>query len=247
MDNPPGRDAWTAANPALGRTVSQQAVSSMLATPDREWLATFNARHVLGLHDMGFAATERAELADAYAAKHIPVRYRGALPTLDAVEKWIADVVRNAQRRGSGIATGTGPSLLLVGATGVGKTHQVYGAMRALALLGIHTPWQVISAADLYARLRPRHGIDSEAEFDRIADAPVLAVDDIGVEKTSPWVEEVNFRLINRRYETCRPSLFTSNLSAPQLAERLGERIASRFTAMTDRVPIKGDDRRRAA
>jgi DNA replication protein DnaC len=184
----------------------------------------------------------------------VPTKFADALPTAPEVEEWTAAVIRGAQWRGPIVTIDTGPSLLLVGSTGVGKTYQAYGAMRALNLLGIHAKWQVISSADLYARLRPRYGVDSEAEFAAIVDAPVLVVDDLGVEKTSPWVEEVNFRLVNRRYENCRPTLFTSNLSPrdtqdgrPGLRTVLGERVASRLVEMTARVALKGDDRRRAA
>jgi hypothetical protein len=73
-----------------------------------------------------------------------------------------------------------GPSLLLVGATGTGKTHLAYGAVRALLTSGVNCRAIVTTAADLYARLRPRHGVDPEAEFERVARARVLVVDDLG-------------------------------------------------------------------
>lgn len=216
-----------------------------------DWLAQFAERYDIrpaaALGDDNSVATERAELAAAYAAKRVPARYRDALPALPQVEQWLATVISQGRCRGDVLTVTNGPSLLLVGATGVGKTHELYGAMRAFALLGVHARWQVISAADLYARLRPRHGVDSEAEFNAIADAPVLAVDDLGAEKTSPWIEEVNFRLINRRYENARPTLFTSNKTGAELRQHLGDRIASRLAEMTSHVPIKGTDRRRAA
>src|SRR5690606_7391206 len=100
-------------------------------------------------------------------------------------------------------------------------------------------------AADLYARLRPRHGIDSETEFRAIADAPLLMVDDLGAAKTSEWVEEVNYRLINWRYDRVLPTVFTSNVLPKELKVALGERVASRLVEMADRVTLKGEDRRR--
>lgn len=241
-----------------------------MTTPEQEWLAGFKARHGLELPlgaDLRLIE-ERAELAAEYAAAHTPPRFASAVPSVPEVEVWAAAVVRGAvkdsQSRGQRVATiHAGPSLLLLGPTGVGKTHEVYGAMRAISLCGVHARWLVISAADLYARLRPRHGIDSEAEFAAIAGAEALAVDDIGAAKNSDWVEEVNFRLVNRRYELALPSLFTSNLPAktqtvritddrppvtvPGLDTVLGERVISRLREMTQRVSVKGTDRRRAA
>jgi DNA replication protein DnaC len=232
-----------------------------MTTPDtQKWLAGFKTRHGLELPlgaDLRLIE-ERTEMAAEYAEERTPPRYAGALPSVPEVEEWAAAVVRAAvtdsQARGQQVASvHAGPSLLLLGPTGVGKTHEAYGAMRAISLSGVHARWVVISAADLYARLRPRHGIDSEAEFAAIAGAEALAVDDIGAAKNSDWVEEVNFRLVNRRYELALPSLFTSNLPAKStdtthgLDRVLGERVVSRLREMTTRVSMKGSDRRRAA
>lgn len=242
-----------------------------MTTPDTNaWLDGFRARHNLTM-PLGadeHLIAERAEKAAVYAEKNIPPRFADALPTIPEVEAWVASVIRAAvtesQARGQRIATiQSGPSLLLLGPTGVGKTHEAYGAMRAISLFGVHARWLVISAADLYARLRPRHGVDSEAEFAVISGADALAVDDIGAAKNTDWVEEVNFRLVNRRYELALPTLFTSNLPAktrtvrstedkPPVTVRgldavLGERVISRLREMTRRVSVKGEDRRRAA
>ena len=99
-------------------------------------------------------------------------------------------------------------------------------------------------AADLYARLRPRHGVDSEDVFERHAKAPVLMLDDLGAAKGTDWVEEVNYRLINHRYERMLPTLVTSNVRPRDLAGVVGERVASRLTEMATPVVLKGPDRR---
>lgn len=242
-----------------------------MMTPETQaWLDGFRARHnlMMPLGADEHLIAERAEQAAVYAETNIPPRFTGALPTIPEVEAWVASVIRTAvtesQARGQRIATiQSGPSLLLLGPTGVGKTHEAYGAMRAISLFGVHARWLVISAADLYARLRPRHGVDSEAEFAAISSADALAVDDIGAAKNTDWVEEVNFRLVNRRYELALPTLFTSNLPAktrtvqitedkppvtvPGLDTVLGDRVISRLREMTRRVSVKGEDRRRAA
>lgn len=186
------------------------------------------------------------------AAKVIPFRFRTAQPTLPELRSWIDQLAtiardRQAQRGGSGAASvHHGPSLLLLGVTGVGKTHEAYGAIRDLAVAGVASRWVVTTAADLYAALRPRHGIDSEAEFRRYRDAQVLFVDDLGAErKATEFTEEVNFRLINHRYEKYLPTLLTSNVLPKELAGRLGDRVTSRLAEMCQRVVIKGNDRRR--
>lgn len=186
----------------------------------------------------------------ATAAKVIPWHYRAAIPDLPELHTWVDALTDRAREEQAGRVTATiihGPSLLLLGPTGVGKTHQAFGAVRATALTGAFAPWVATTSADLYAALRPRHGIDSEAEFRRYRDARLLLIDDLGAAKPSEFTEEVNFRLINWRYEHHLPTLMTSNVLPKELAARLGDRVASRLAEMCSRVVIDGHDRRRSA
>ncbi|MFI6296793.1 ATP-binding protein [Nonomuraea sp. NPDC050790] len=199
-------------------------------------------------HDL-YTRQEILREAGEYADKHIPARYADAIADHPDVVDWlhrlldlaITNSVMNAQ-----CAVKAGPSLLILGLTGVGKTHQAFGAIRLLSQSGVRCAWKAIAAADLYAKLRPRHGVDSEKEFRALADAPLLLVDDLGAAKTSEWVEEVNYRLVNWRYERILPTLFTSNVRPKELGASLGERVASRLIEMAERVVLQGSDRRRA-
>ncbi|MDR3083314.1 MAG: ATP-binding protein [Streptomyces sp.] len=185
------------------------------------------------------------------ASKIVPFHYRDAVTDSPEILTWLQELVSQAREtqaeRGAPVASVTqGRSLLLLGPTGTGKTHQAYGAIRDLALSGVAATWMVTTAADMYAALRPRHGIDSEAEFRRYRDASVLLLDDLGAErKPTEFTEEINFRLINYRYENHRPTLITSNLVPKEISARLGDRVTSRLIEMCERVVFKGPDRRR--
>lgn len=186
--------------------------------------------------------------AETATEDRIPARYAGALALNPDVRAWMATLTREALAgRRVVVSVTTGPSLLLLGITGTGKTHEAYGVVRCLSALGVRSRWRVTTAADMYARLRPRHGIDSEAVFEEYAGASLLVVDDLGAVKGSEWIEEVNFRLVNHRYERMLPTLLTSNLLPKDLANALGERVSSRLAEMTERVTLKGTDRRYAA
>lgn len=192
---------------------------------------------------------EILQQADEYADKHIPARYTNAVADDPAVIDWlhrVLDIAITSSVTNAQCAVKTGPSLLILGPTGVGKTHQAFGAIRLLSQSGVRCAWKAVAAADLYAKLRPRHGVDSETEFRAVADAPLLLVDDLGAAKTSEWVEEVNYRLVNWRYERVLPTLFTSNVRPKELGTSLGERVASRLREMAERVVLQGSDRRRA-
>lgn len=181
--------------------------------------------------------------------KAVPTHYATAEADHPEVVAWVRDVVAAAVSTSNRIVVSvtTGPSLLLLGPTGTGKTFQAYGALRALSLSGVACSWSATTAADMYARLRPRHRVDSEEEFERYLRARVLMIDDLGAAKASEFTEEVNYRLINYRYENELPTLITSNVLPRELARAVGERVASRLTEMAHRVVLKGEDRRRAS
>lgn len=226
-------------------------VSEFLDTPggSREGAARIDAylRHEIDLnglqpaevdfirqHFLKCAEEQRQKCIDHFETK-VPRRYASAQPNPIA-RAWAQSVVTNPDDT---------RSLLVVGPTGTGKTHYAYSVLRAIAETGRATGWAAYTAADLYAQLRPRTGRDSEATFEAIAGTDVLFVDDLGAAKLTEWTEEVTYRLINHRYEQCKPGIFTSNVPPSQLRDALGERIASRLTEMCERVTLKGDDRRK--
>lgn len=172
--------------------------------------------------------------------RRVPVRFREATADHPDIAAWCAEF------------SSASTSLLILGPTGVGKTHLAFGAIRDLAARGVAVKWLALTAPDLYARLRPRDGVDGEGEFQAIASAELLLLDDLGAAKASEWTEEVNYRLVNHRYDRALPMLLTSNLPAvakdgkPDLRTVLGERVMSRLTEMCQYVTLRGPDRRRS-
>lgn len=203
--------------------------------------------------DDGTWRYERFTAAQRWIASHVPARFHHAETTDPHVGNFTASYGLHQNRQAS---------LLLLGPTGVGKTHQAYGAVNELTTTLYEQAFPVVravdwaptpdyqpalavtTAADLYARMRPRPGVDSETVFDRHANAELLVLDDLGAAKHSDWVEELNYRLINHRYEHRLATLITSNVPPQQLAEHLGERVASRLSEMCTIVVLKGTDRR---
>lgn len=198
--------------------------------------------------DPAASYTDAEESAPALQAAEarIPARYRGAVAEHPSITAWVREVAE-AGRPGPGGAPGIaqGRSLLIVGTTGTGKTDQAYGAVRSLIAAGVRLRWRAITAADLYAELRPRPGHDGERELMDMARCPLLIVDDLGAAKSSEWTEEITMRLINRRYNEMLPTLLTTNLGMSALREHIGDRVASRLTEMADKAILDGPDRRR--
>lgn len=197
-------------------------------------------------------APKVGDAPDAYApldglrARMLP-RYRNAVADHPQVLAWCREVAAQAVAPGIGARrqVSTGPSLLMAGVVGAGKTHQAYGAIRALAEAGVGVRWRATTAADLYAELRPRAGVDTERELAAVARVPLLILDDLGAAKASEWTEEITYRLINRRYNHMLPTLITTNLAIGDLRAHVGDRVASRLAQMTTKVAFDLVDRRR--
>jgi DNA replication protein DnaC len=188
---------------------------------------------------------ERLEVLELAAAR-IPARYQDALADHPQVIAWVDEVKRAAHRGPAGQpGIAQADSLLLVGPTGTGKTHQAYGAIRLLLADGMRLRWQATTSADLHALMRPRPGVDAEKQFQDLARVPLLLLDDLGAGKASEWTEELTWRLVNHRYVHKLPTLVTSNLATAGLREAVGDRVASRLREMCRRVLLAGEDRRR--
>jgi DNA replication protein DnaC len=185
------------------------------------------------------AEAERREHRIDWVQRQIPTRYAAAETDHPDLIKWADQLAAHDD-------DGTGPSVLIVGPTGTGKTHAAYGAARRYVRTGQRFVACTV-AADLYARLRPRHGQDSEEVFERYLKAQVLLVDDLGAAKSSDWTDEINYRLFNHRYDAQLPTIVTSNAAPRDLAGIVGERVASRLAEMAELVVLKGNDRRRKA
>ncbi|WP_367435166.1 ATP-binding protein [Streptomyces celluloflavus] len=209
-------------------------------------------------------APEPAPALEA-AQRRIPVDYRNAVAEHPDVAKWVrliadAAVVPHADALNPHYGSAgrrmiaRGPSLLLWGKTGTGKTHQAYGAIRSLTAAGCAVRWHAVKAADLYGQMRPRPGVDVESQLRDIVRMPLLLLDDLGAAKSSEWTEELTFRLLAWRGENHLPTLITTNLPPVRtedmdprcevLRDKVGDRILSRLSGMCDAIEFTGPDRR---
>lgn len=181
--------------------------------------------------------------------KRVPAHYANAEITNVEVYAWAQVLVDGCAEhaRANNPVLLRGGSLLILGPVGTGKTFEAFGAVRELTTSGAQVAWRFTTAADLYAELRPRSGNDSEKTFRDYATSRLLVIDDLGAAKNSEWVEEINYRLVNHRYQEELPTIITSNLTPKTLGPGLGDRVTSRLAEMTTRVVLAGTDRRRAA
>jgi DNA replication protein DnaC len=177
----------------------------------------------------------RSARAEWDCDQRFPLRFREAVVDHPDAVHWVSRYLRSPT---------TAQSLLIVGPTGTGKTWQAYGALRAVVCTAASPTWAATTFADFTAALRPS-GRDPAAAMRTYRDANLLLLDDLGAAKSSEWVEETTYRLLNHRYEAMLPSIFTTNLPLAELREGLGDRLASRLVEICQRVVLTGADRRR--
>jgi DNA replication protein DnaC len=121
--------------------------------------------------------------------------------------------------------------LCLEGPVGCGKTHIAVAILKEIIEKGYTGLYY--NMVDLLADIRATYdtgAVLSESEIiDEIIEPDLLVLDDLGAERTSGWVNERLYMIINRRYVSCKPVVVTTNLSLDELTEKLGERTASRL------------------
>ncbi|HNY26974.1 MAG TPA: ATP-binding protein [Candidatus Sumerlaeota bacterium] len=138
--------------------------------------------------------------------------------------------------------------LLIEGVVGCGKTHIAIAILREVIQKGYTGLYY--NMVDLLSDIRSTYGDATEAsESDLLEEvnAPdLLVLDDLGAEKTSEWVNDRLYLIVNRRYESGKPVVVTTNLSLDELIRKVGERTVSRLCEICETfAPFPDEDYRR--
>lgn len=139
-----------------------------------------------------------------------------------------------------------GRGTYLFGRPGRGKTYAACCAVRLAVEADMSA--KLVTAKDLLDTVREGYGTgDSDAiRFARRYD--LLALDDLGMERPTPWVMETLSGLIDSRVKDGLPTIVTSNYALGELGRLWGgiegARLVSRLGGACDPVEMAGGDRR---
>jgi DNA replication protein DnaC len=158
--------------------------------------------------------------------------------------------------------------LLLMGPSGVGKTHLAVAALRELlrrSHVGLFCDYREL-LKEIQASYNPASESTEMGILEPIRTVELLVLDDLGASKPSAWVLDIIALVLNARYNERRFTILTTNYfdesEAPTagaklpggqrvsvkedtLADRIGARMRSRLFEMCRTVVVEAPDFRR--
>ncbi|MBQ6421084.1 MAG: ATP-binding protein [Clostridia bacterium] len=134
-------------------------------------------------------------------------------------------------------------NLLMIGETGLGKTHL------SLAIAGeaIRKGYGVLynSAQNIFSELEREHFSRSakDGEFESlIFESDLLVIDDLGAEFSTQFTNAALYNIINTRINTARPTIINTNLNLQDLEDKYTRRISSRLIGEYLSLVFFGED-----
>jgi len=155
--------------------------------------------------------------------------------------------------------------LLFIGQCGVGKTHLAVAFIRELMIKKDALSY-FCDFRELIRKIQSSYSPDSDLTenllLEPIFESDVLVLDELGAKRTTAWVDETVFYIINHRYNSKKLTIFTSNYLDSEedeedtrteyfkkkddtLVDRIGVRLRSRLYEMCKVVKIDGKDYRK--
>lgn len=134
--------------------------------------------------------------------------------------------------------------LLLVGGTGLGKTHLSTSVAKSLIDSGYDVVYEI--AQNIFSdfdtdRFRDRYS-DSELLSEKYLDCDLLIIDDLGTEIVTSYTVSYLYNIINTRINKKLPIIISTNLSAKEIKNMYHERITSRLFGEFNIVKFDGTD-----
>jgi DNA replication protein DnaC len=164
----------------------------------------------------------------------------------------------------------TEKGLLLMGPSGVGKTHLAVAALKELIRCGhngVFCDYREL-LKEIQASYNPASESTEMSVLEPIRTAEILVLDDLGASKPSAWVLDIIGLVLNARYNEKRMTILTTNyldetangepaarlpggqrvaVKEDSLGDRIGARMRSRLYEMCRTIEVLAPDFRREA
>lgn len=136
--------------------------------------------------------------------------------------------------------------ILFYGEVGRGKTF--YAGCIANRLLEQGTQVIMTNMSSLITAMSKDFEKDKAKILEKISSVPLLVLDDLGVERDTPYIAEKLQEIIDTRYRSKKPLIVTTNLTPDELKNPVDiryKRMYDRLLEMCYPILVSGDSRRK--
>ena len=133
--------------------------------------------------------------------------------------------------------------LLMVGKTGLGKTHLSLAAVNRLIDRGFNVYYTTAQAMldRLQKQQFSRGYVDEDLDAD-LFESDLLIIDDLGTEMTTSFTVSALYHVLNTRLGNGRPTAFSTNLELNDLEQIYSQRFTSRLVGSCRIIKFFGKD-----
>jgi DNA replication protein DnaC len=154
---------------------------------------------------------------------------------LDACKRYAAEFSRES------------PSLLMLGKTGLGKTHLSLAICSALAEKGfgvVYTPVQKLTDRLEAVKFSYSDAAKEQyaAELENATGCDLLVLDDLGAEFVTQFSSAALYNIVNTRMAENRPTIISTNLEPQELEQKYSQRMSSRLLGGCHALRFTGRD-----
>ena len=152
------------------------------------------------------------------------------------------ETLKQALKAAKSFASSPEGWLLLTGVHGCGKTHLAVAAAGERLKQGEPVFFATVPALldHLRATFSPESKVTYDEQFEQVKSAPLLVLDDLGAESSTPWAEDKLYQIIVYRHNLRIPTIITSVLHVkdiegkkPGIGSRLKDQLVVQEIVIT--------------
>lgn len=189
-----------------------------------------------GIENSGFASLIKEQRFDNFSLDYYannPKFYERMKSNVEFLEKYVCSFSPYSSK-----------SVLLMGGTGLGKTHLSSAVAKGVIEKGFDVFYT--SAIDLFSTFETDHFKNYSKEpnelIERYFESDLLIVDDLGTEMITPFSVSTLFNLLNDRMVRKKPTIVSTNLTREEIKNKYNDRITSRICGEYQVLPFWGTD-----
>ena len=121
--------------------------------------------------------------------------------------------------------------LVFQGVTGCGKTHLAVATANYRLKMG--KPAKFVVVPDFLDHLRSTFSPESKVSYDQLFEevksTPLLILDDLGEQTSTPWAQEKLFQVINHRYNARSATVITTRCTTEEIDDPISSRMIDQY------------------